>query len=111
MSRDTPDLGKYFNRLTSVDKQQLEDRMERYRDQLEDQGYQVTTADGSQGFFAGVLVIDEENGRFGFLEENGSVAWITGNLDDVGGLGSAVLQKPTAELKQEVEGLENAEVE
>lgn len=111
MSSDPPNLGKYFNELTSIDKQTLEDRMERYREQLEGQGYQVTIAEGTQGFFAGVLVIDEENGRLGFLEENGSVTWISGSMDSIGGLGSAVLQNPTEELEQEVEGLENADIE
>lgn len=111
MTDDTPPFGKYFHSLDSATEEQLEERKERYQEQLEQQGYEVTIANGTRGFFAGVLVIDEANGRFGFLEETGSVTWITGQLNDIGSLGSAVAQNPTEELEQSVEGLENADVE
>jgi len=107
---DTP-LQAYFDRLSSDDRARLEERMERYRDQLEAQGYEVTIAEGEGGFFAGVLVIDEEKGRFGFLESTGSVSWITGDVGGVGALGAAIAQNPTEKLESEVDGLENVEVE
>lgn len=107
---DTP-LEAYFNRLSSDDRERLEERMERYRDQLESQGYEVTIAEGESGFFAGVLVIDEGNGRFGFLESTGSVSWITGDAGGIGALGSAVAQNPSEKLESDVEGLENVDVE
>lgn len=111
MTGDNPNLGKYYDELTNSDRKRLEERKERYRDQLEEQGYEVAIAEGDQGFFAGVLVIDDENGRFGFLESTGSVAWITGDAGGIGALGSAVVQNPSEELQQEAEGLENVDVE
>lgn len=111
MSKDTPRLDKYFHKLDSETEDQLEERKERYREQLEQQGYDVVVASGTEGFFAGVLVIDEERGRFGFLEENGSVTWITGHMTNIGALGSAVAQDPTEELEQSVDGLENADID
>lgn len=107
---DTP-IESYFNRLGSDDRARLEERMERYRDQLESQGYEVTLAEGGGGFFAGVLVIDDERGRFGFLESTGSVSWISGDVGGLGALGSAIAQNPSEKLESEVEGLENVEVE
>ncbi len=84
--------------------------MERYRDQLEEQGYEVTVAEGTEGLFAGVLVIDEANGRFGFLEEDGSVSWIDGS-GAIGAIGSAVAQNHSDTLERRTEGLENVDVE
>lgn len=95
---DDPPLETYFDPLTPGDRAQLEERMERYRDQLEAEGYDVAIADGEHGFFSGVLVIDDERGRFGFLDDDGSVNWFTGGLGGVGALGSAVVQNPTEEL-------------
>lgn len=111
MTTDDPPLSKYFDALDSSTEDTLENRMKRYRPQLEQEGYRVTLARGTKGFFAGVLVIDEERGRFGFLEENGSVTWISGTMGGIGALGSAVAQNPTDELEQSVDGLENANVE
>jgi len=111
MTDDDAPLGTYFDRLTSDDRAQLEERMERYRDQLEAQGYEVTIAEGGGGFFAGVLVIDDENGRFGFLESTGNVSWIGGNVGGIGALGGAVAQNPSEELRSQVEGLENVDVD
>jgi hypothetical protein len=107
---DTP-VETYFNRLSSDDRERLEERMERYRDQLESQGYEVTIAEGQGGFFAGVLVIDDRRGRFGFLESTGNVRWITGDVGGIGALGAAVAQNPSEKLESEVEGLENVDVE
>ncbi|MFC3958629.1 hypothetical protein [Halovivax cerinus] len=107
----TGNLGTYFEQLTMSDRAELETRLERYRDQLEAQGYEATVAEGENGFFAGVLVIDDEGGRFGFLEPDGSVTWIGGDNEGIGALGTAVAQNPTEELAQDPDGLENVDVE
>lgn len=107
----TGNIGNYFEQLTMSDRAELETRLERYRDQLETQGYEATIAEGENGFFAGVLVIDDEGGRFGFLEADGSVTWIGGDNEGIGALGTAVAQKPTEELAQDPDGLENVDVE
>lgn len=111
MDGNDTSLEAHFNRLKADDRAQLEERMERYRDQLEAQGYELTIAEGEGGFFAGVLVIDEETGRFGFLESTGSVTWITGDLGGIGALGSAVAQNPSEKLESDIDGLENVNVE
>jgi hypothetical protein len=111
MNDDDPNLNKYFNRLTREDRSALEHRIEQYGDQLRDQGYEVSIAEGTDGFFAGVLVIDSDRGRFGFLEANGSVSWLSDGAGGIGSLGSAVVQRPTEELDPDVEGLENADIE
>jgi hypothetical protein len=89
----------------------FEERARRYETQLESNGYEVTIAEGANGFFAGVLVIDDAEHRFGFLEENGSVTWLTGATGDLGGLGTAIAQNRTEEFDQEIAGLENVTVE
>lgn len=104
-------LNQYFNPLTNSDRGQLEERLERYRPQLEEQGYEATIADGQNGLFAGVLVIDDANGRFGFLESSGSINWLTGDLGGIGALGSAVVQNPSDELEGTFEGSEHVDVE
>lgn len=111
MTNGRPNLGRYFNRLTPADRRRMEERLERYRDELEAEGYEVTIAEGDNGFFAGVLVIDEDRRRFGFLEEDGSIAWLGGGTGGIGSLGSAVAQRPTEALEPDVDGLENADVE
>lgn len=111
MSNNDTSLDRYFDRLTEAEREQLEGRLERHRDRLEEQGYEVTIAEGTNGFFAGVLVIDDAAGRFGFLESDGSVSWITGDVGGIGALGSAVVQNPTTELEGQSEGLENVDVE
>lgn len=108
---DSSNIQNYFRPLTSTDKQTLDRRLEQYRDQLEAQGYEATVAHGENGFFAGVLVIDDEHGRYGFLEPDGSVSWLSGDFGGIGALGSAVAQNPTDELQQEIDGLENADIE
>lgn len=108
---DDSSFERYYDRLTDSHREQLEERMERYREQLEDRGYEVALAEGEGGFFAGVLVIDDENGRYGFLEDTGSVSWISGDVGGIGALGSAVVQNPNERLDQEIDGLENADVE
>lgn len=110
MTDDQP-IDRYFDRLTEEDRKRLEERLERYREQLEEQGYEATVAEGTNGFFAGVLVIDEAAGRFGFLESNGSVSWISGDVGGIGALGSAVVQNPTEELDGATDDLENVDVE
>jgi len=104
-------LTQYFDQLTNAEREQLEERLERYRPQLEAQGYEATIAEGQNGFFAGVLVIDEANGRFGFLESSGSVKWITGDLGGIGALGSAVAQTPSDELDGAFDGSEHVDIE
>lgn len=104
-------LAKYFTPLTPIDRRALEARLEEYRPHLEAQGYEVTIAEGERGLFAGVLVIDDERGRFGFLEANGSVTWLTGTVGGIGSLGTAVAQRPTEALQNEVDGLDYADVE
>lgn len=95
---DDQSIDRYFDRLSKADRERLEQRLEQYRDQLEQHGYEATIAEGANGFFAGVLVIDDQAGRFGFLESNGSISWITGDVGGIGALGSAVVQNPTDEL-------------
>lgn len=111
MTDTTTPLATYFERLSSTDRSRLRDRMERYRDQIEAQGFELALAEGADGFFAAVLVVDAEQTRYGFLEETGAVTWIGGDASGIGGLSSAVLQSPTDALDQAVDGLENAEVE
>lgn len=111
MPNKRSDLQKYFNPLTRADKRTLERRLEEYREQLESRGYELSIAEGDQGFFAGVLVIDDDNGRFGFLESDGSVTWLTGENQEIGALGTAVVQNPTDELDQDIDGLENADID
>lgn len=110
--RDVPTpLARYFRPLTPADRARLEERLEQYRPQLEAQGFDVALAEGEHGLFAGVLVIDRDDGRFGFLEPDGSVAWLSGGVGGIGSLGSAVVQRATEALANEVEGLDNADVE
>lgn len=111
MTKHDSNINKYFNPLTQEDRSALEHRIEQYGDQLRDQGYEVSIAEGTNGFFAGVLVIDEDQGRFGFLESDGSVTWLSDGDGGIGSLGSAVVQRPTEELEPDVEGLENADIE
>lgn len=111
MTNNRSSLQEYFNPLTTTDKQALERRLEEHRDRLESQGFEVAVAEAENGFFAAVLVIDDRTDRFGFLEPDGSVAWIAGQEQGIGALGSAVLQNPTEKLEQDVDGLENAEIE
>lgn len=111
MTHDDTPLDTYFDPLSQRERGQLQERKDRYQEQLEAQGYEVSVAEGEHGFFAGVLVIDEDEGRFGFLEDDGSVTWITGGVGGIGALGSAVFQNQSAALEQQVEGLENADVE
>lgn len=108
---DDSELRKYFKPLSSTDEQTLEHRLEEYREQLEAQGYEAAIASGENGFFAGILVIDEAQGRFGFLEADGSINWLSGGFGGIGALSSAVVQNPTDEFQQEVDGLEHADIE
>jgi hypothetical protein len=110
MTDDTP-LDTYFEQLTAADRAQLEERMERHRDRLESQGYEVAIADGEHGFFAGVLVIDDDAGRFGFLDASGNVNWLTDGATGFGALGNAVVQNPSERLQSQVDGLDNVDVE
>lgn len=106
---DTP-LTTYFNRLTASDRRELEQRLEQHREHFEQQGYQLSIAEGEHGFFAGVLVIDENQGRFGFLEADGSVTWLTGGAGGIGALGTAVVQSPSEALTQELDEPDNVDV-
>lgn len=110
MTHDTTEIGQYFQRLSTDDRASLDRRKERYRDQLEAQGLEVAVASGDGGFFAGVLVVDPDDKRFGFLEEDGSVSWI-GEADGFGALGSAVVQSHGPRLEQIGDELEGADVE
>lgn len=111
MSGDPSDLRAYFNPLSADDRRALEERSEQYRDQLEARGYQVTIAEGEHGLFAGVLVIDEAEDRYGFLEEDGSVTWLGEGLGGIGALGTAVAQNPTRAFQQKMEELEDSDLE
>jgi len=93
----------YFEPLDEDHRQELEQRLEQYRDQLEDQGYELAIADGKNGFFAGVLVIDEERGRYGFLEADGTVAWLDADATGLGYLGSAIAQSHGPKLENSIE--------
>ena len=104
-------LTDYFKRLSRTDRRELEERMHRHRERLEAEGYTVTIAEGENGLFAGVLVIDDEKGLFGFLEDDGRVTWLTGQNQGIGALGSAVAQNPTEKLDHEIEGLGDAEID
>ncbi|WP_066418072.1 hypothetical protein [Halorubrum aethiopicum] len=110
MTENDPPLDEYFDPLRTEHRTSLRKRMERYREQLEDRGYEVTIAEGTTGLFAGVLVIDEERGRFGFLEEDGSVSWLDGS-GGFGALGSAIVQNHTDEFERQAGAIENADVE
>ena len=110
MTKERNDLRTYFNPLTPADKRRLSRRLDEYRDQLEAQGFDVALAEGENGLFAGVLVIDNDQGRFGFLEEDGSINWLGGD-QGIGALGSAIAQNPTGELNQNIEALENVDIE
>jgi hypothetical protein len=111
MTANYSDLSTYFDPLSSSDRRELEQRAERHRDRLEAAGYEVAVAEGEHGFFAGVLVIDEANDQYGFLEPDGTVAWITADPTGVGTLGDAVAQNPTEELRPDDDALENVDVE
>lgn len=110
MTDDTTDLGAYLNELTTSDTEQLERRLERHRDDLERRGYEATIARGDQGYFAGVIVIDDDAGRIGFLEEDGSVNWLTGE-GGIGALSSAVVQRPTEKLDASVDDTDTDQVD
>lgn len=111
MSNEQSNLRKYFTPLSQTDKRALERRLETHRDRLQDLGYELAIAEGEHGFFAGVLVIDDENDRFGFLEDDGSITWLTGENQGIGALGKAIAQNPTDELVQDADGLENVDIE
>ena len=103
-------LTEYFNPLSRADRRTLEERMRTHRDRLEAEGYTVTIAESENGLFAGVLVIDEAQGQFGFLEADGRVTWVTNQNQGIGALGTAVAQNPTEELDQDIEGLDYADI-
>ena len=111
MSEDRSPVRTYFDPLTSDQQSRLRARMQRYRPQLEDNGYEVTIAEGSGGLFAGVLVIDDERGRAGFLEENGSVTWLDGATGGLGALGSAIVQNQTDELDSSIDVPDGVDIE
>lgn len=56
-------------------------------------------------------VIDGVGGRFGFLEKDGSVNWLGGNVGDIGSLAAAIVQRPTEVLANEIDGLDPVDVE
>ena len=111
MSDDRPEMGNHFDPLTSTQRSSLRSRMERYRPQLEDRGYDVAVAEGTGGLFGGVLVIDDDGGRVGFLESNGAVTWLDGSASGLGALGSAITQNHTAALGSAVEFPDGVDVD
>lgn len=111
MTDEHSKLNAYFNPLTAQDRRQLEERAERHRDRLEQQGFQVSVAQGEHGLFAGVLVIDVSRDRVGFLEDDGTVTWITGTAGGIGALGSAVVQNPSEALNQELDESDHVDVD
>jgi hypothetical protein len=111
MSDDRPEVGTYFDPLTSTQRSSLRSRMERYRSQLEDRGYDVAIAEGTGGLFGGVLVIDDDGGRVGFLESNGAVTWLDGSASGLGALGSAITQNHTEALGSAVEFPDGVDVD
>ncbi|MES3161442.1 MAG: hypothetical protein PPP55_07710 [Halorubrum sp.] len=111
MSDERSTVEAYFDPLTATQRTSLRARMERYRPQLEDRGYEVAVAEGTGGLFGGVLVIDDERGRVGFLESNGSVAWIDGSASGLGALGSAITQNHTEALGSTVEFPDGVDVD
>ncbi|WP_167880009.1 hypothetical protein [Halorhabdus rudnickae] len=58
-----------------------------------------------------MLVIDNENGRFGFLEAGGSVNCLGGDIGGIGALGSAIVQNPDDALQERADGLANVDIE
>ncbi|WP_144923614.1 hypothetical protein [Halorubrum salsamenti] len=110
MTENDPPLDDYFDPLRTDHRTSLRKRMERYREQLEDRGYEVTIAEGTTGLFAGVLVIDEDRGRFGFLEEDGSVSWLDGT-GSIGALGSAIVQNHSEAFERQTAELDDLDVE
>lgn len=111
MNDDRATVESYFDPLTATQRSSLRALMERYRAQLEDRGYEVAIAEGTGGLFGGVLVIDDERGRAGFLESNGSVAWIDGSASGLGALGSAITQNHTDALGTAVDFPDGVDVD
>jgi hypothetical protein len=111
MSDDRPEMGNHFDPLTSTQRSSLRSRMERYRPQLEDRGYNVAVAEGTGGLFGGVLVIDDAGGRVGFLESNGAVTWLDGSASGLGALGSAIAQNHTEALGSAVDFPDGVDVD
>ena len=111
MSDDRPEMGTHFDPLTSTQRSSLRSRMERYRPQLEDRGYDVAVAEGTGGLFGGVLVIDDDGGRVGFLESNGAVTWLDGSASGLGALGSAIAQNHTEALGSAVDFPDGVDVD
>ncbi|MFB6162578.1 MAG: hypothetical protein ABEJ86_03940 [Halococcoides sp.] len=111
MTDSSDGIDEYYDPLTNEEHSELEHRLETHRDRLEAEGYEVTIAEGDEGFFAGVLVIDDEQGRFGFLDESGSIEWVKGNVGGVGALGHAIAQNPGEKLESAVDGLDAVDVE
>jgi len=111
MTQDTHDLTAYFRQLTADDREQLESRLQRHRDQLAEQGYDASIAEGEHGLFAGVLVIDEEGDRVGFLEADGTINWLSGDVGGIGALGAAIVQRPSDRLQKQTDGPENVDIE
>lgn len=97
------EFGGYFEPLDEDHRRELERRLEQYGDQLEDQGYELAIANGENGFFAGVLVIDGERGRYGFLEADGTVAWLDADATGLGYLGSAIVQSHGPKLENSID--------
>lgn len=102
---------EYFGPLTASQRESLRARMERYRDGLEGNGYELALAEGVGGLFAGVLVIDDERGRAGFLEANGSVTWLDGSTGGLGALGSAIAQNHTDALDSAIDVPDGVDIE
>ncbi|MFC5280148.1 hypothetical protein ACFPM1_15475 [Halorubrum rubrum] len=108
---DDDGVRRYFEPLTTDQRESLRARMERYRDGLEGNGYELALAEGVGGLFAGVLVIDDERGRAGFLETNGAVTWLDGSTGGLGALGSAIAQNHTDALDAAVDVPEGVDIE
>lgn len=88
--------------LSRQEKQAIRQRKNRYQRELEEQGYEVYEAVGTNDRFMAVLVIDSEEERKGLLGPDGTVQW----LDEIqqagiGALSQFVVSSIQEEIDQE----------
>jgi len=88
--------------ISRQEKQAIRRRKNRYQRELEEQGYEVYEAVGSNEQFMAVVVVDPEEERKGFLGPNGTVQW----LDEIqqagiGALSQFVVSSIQGEIDQE----------
>lgn len=88
--------------LGRQEKQEIRRRKNQYQTELEEQGYEVYEAVGSDEQFMAVVVVDPQEDRRGLLGPNGTVQW----LDEiqqagVGALSQFIVSGVQREIDQE----------